>query len=220
MFLFVLLNADSNRTTGVQCITIRFWLQTEDSMPINKHVIDWVGNEHKAVVGISKKSKGVNLCYFHSLSQTRSLSGRDVKWNLAGHVSWPAIISTPVVTTNSRNSNSAFCTILHYGTYQFYFLEFGKLELTGFLKHYCFLASLSIKIPVGIYLLKVDNRNMRTRSEICSKTFRPPILLKRGSTTQVFSCEYCKIFRNTYFEELLWTTASGATWNGFWPIWR
>ena len=33
------------------------------------------------------------------------------------------------------------------------------------------------------------------------------ILLKRNSTT-VFSCEYCEIFKNTYFEEHLRTTAS------------
>ena len=31
---------------------------------------------------------------------------------------------------------------------------------------------------------------------------RPAILLKRDST-QVFSCEYCEIFKNTYFEEHL-----------------
>ena len=32
------------------------------------------------------------------------------------------------------------------------------------------------------------------------QSFRPATLLKRDST-QVFSCEYCEIFKNTYFEE-------------------
>ena len=33
-------------------------------------------------------------------------------------------------------------------------------------------------------------------------------LLKKKSSTQVFSFEYCKIFKNTYFEEHLRTAAS------------
>ena len=36
------------------------------------------------------------------------------------------------------------------------------------------------------------------------------ILLKRESK-QAFSCEYCVIFKNTYFEEHLWTAASVAS---------
>ena len=35
-------------------------------------------------------------------------------------------------------------------------------------------------------------------------------LLKRDSDTGV-SCEYCKVFKNTYFEEKLWVTASTAS---------
>ena len=34
------------------------------------------------------------------------------------------------------------------------------------------------------------------------------MLIKKETQTQVFSCEYCKIFKNTYFEEYLRTTAS------------
>ena len=30
---------------------------------------------------------------------------------------------------------------------------------------------------------------------------------KKETSTQVFSCEYCKIFKNAYFEERLWKTA-------------
>ena len=38
---------------------------------------------------------------------------------------------------------------------------------------------------------------------------RPATFLKRDSDT-VFSCEYCKIFKNTYFDENLRTTASAV----------
>ena len=34
---------------------------------------------------------------------------------------------------------------------------------------------------------------------------------EKETPTQVFSCEYCKIFKNTYFEEHLRTAASGFT---------
>ena len=33
-------------------------------------------------------------------------------------------------------------------------------------------------------------------------------LIKREALTQVFSCEFCKIFKNTFFTEHLWATAS------------
>ena len=35
-----------------------------------------------------------------------------------------------------------------------------------------------------------------------------PVIVLRETPIQVFPCEYCKIFRNTYFEEHLRTTAS------------
>ena len=33
-------------------------------------------------------------------------------------------------------------------------------------------------------------------------------LLKKETLAQVFSCEFCKIFKNTFFTEYLWETAS------------
>ena len=33
-------------------------------------------------------------------------------------------------------------------------------------------------------------------------------LIKRETPTQIFSCEICKIFKNTYIQKHLWTTAS------------
>ena len=38
--------------------------------------------------------------------------------------------------------------------------------------------------------------------------FKPCNFIKRATPTQVLSCEYCEIFRNTYFEKDLQTAAS------------
>ena len=62
------------------------------------------------------------------------------------------------------------------------------------------------------YLLKFPNIHRKPpvldHFLIKLQTFRPAILLKRNSNTDV-SYEYCKIFKNTYFEEHLRTPASG-----------
>ena len=50
MFLLMLLNVHSNSTTWIQCMIIRIWLQMEDSLSFNKHVIGGVRIEHKVVV--------------------------------------------------------------------------------------------------------------------------------------------------------------------------
>ena len=39
---------------------------------------------------------------------------------------------------------------------------------------------------------------------------RPATFLKRDSNTPMFSCEYCKIFKNNYFDKNLRTTASAV----------
>ena len=44
---------------------------------------------------------------------------------------------------------------------------------------------------------------------LISCRLRPATLLKRGPLVQVFSCGFCDIFKNTFFTEHLWTTASG-----------
>ena len=38
--------------------------------------------------------------------------------------------------------------------------------------------------------------------------FKASNFIKKETPTQVFSCKYCGIFKNTYFEELLRTTCS------------
>ena len=37
------------------------------------------------------------------------------------------------------------------------------------------------------------------------------VILKRETPTQVLSCEFCEIFKNAFFAEHLWTTASEKT---------
>ena len=36
--------------------------------------------------------------------------------------------------------------------------------------------------------------------------------IKKETVAQVFSCEFCEIFKNTFFTEYLWTTASIIIW--------
>ena len=46
-----------------------------------------------------------------------------------------------------------------------------------------------------------------TGKHLCCSLF----LLKLQTPTQVFSCEYCEIFKNTYFEEHLQTAGTLRT---------
>ena len=34
----------------------------------------------------------------------------------------------------------------------------------------------------------------------------------------MFSCDYCEVFKNTYFKELLWMAVSGSLQQAFWKI--
>ena len=48
-----------------------------------------------------------------------------------------------------------------------------------------------------------------TEKRLCwSKAFN---FIKKDTPTQVFSCKYCEIFKNTYFEEYLQTATSRIT---------
>ena len=56
-----------------------------------------------------------------------------------------------------------------------------------------------------------------TRKHLCQSLFfnkvaglRPVTFLKKETLAQVFSCEFCKIFKNTFFTKHLRTTASMA----------
>ena len=41
---------------------------------------------------------------------------------------------------------------------------------------------------------------------------------KKETLVQVFSCEFCEIFKNTFLKEHLWTTASTSLHKKFWDI--
>ena len=45
--------------------------------------------------------------------------------------------------------------------------------------------------------------------------FTIEFFLSTGALARVFSCEFCQIFKNTFFTEHLWTTASTYS-NKFW----
>ena len=56
-----------------------------------------------------------------------------------------------------------------------------------------------------------------TGKHLCQSLFfnkvagRSSTLLKKKTLAQVFSCEFCEIFKNTFFTEYLWATASKNT---------
>ena len=39
---------------------------------------------------------------------------------------------------------------------------------------------------------------------------RARVFIKKETLVQVLSCEFCEIFKNTFFTEQPWTTASGS----------
>ena len=49
-----------------------------------------------------------------------------------------------------------------------------------------------------------------TGKHLCWSLFLIKFIYQKESPTQMFFCEYCKIFKNTYFEEHLQTDASVA----------
>ena len=69
--------------------------------------------------------------------------------------------------------------------------------------------SLIFRFTGFIYVIKFP-MSMLYRSSHRWCSFRPAILVKRDSN-QVFSCEHCKIFKNTYFEKYLRTAASDSS---------
>ena len=68
---------------------------------------------------------------------------------------------------------------------------------------------ISFIVPNGYQKNKkaiLKNFAVITGKHLCCSLF----LLKRDTPAQVFSFEYCEIFKNTYFEEHLRTAASGV----------
>ena len=53
----------------------------------------------------------------------------------------------------------------------------------------------------GVFFKILQNSQENTRPQACN-------FIKKETLAQVFSCEFCKIFKNTFFTEQLWTTDS------------
>ena len=62
---------------------------------------------------------------------------------------------------------------------------------------------------VGVLLKKCPKqfRNVYRKTPVPESLFKLQLYLKRDSGTG-FSCEFCEIFKNTFFTENLWMTAS------------
>ena len=60
-----------------------------------------------------------------------------------------------------------------------------------------------------LLLKELHERWMAARSSVS----RPQACnyIKREALAKVFSCEFCEIFKNTFFTEHVWATASGMT---------
>ena len=58
--------------------------------------------------------------------------------------------------------------------------------------------------------IKPGNKLSSVDQNICeSKRLEACNVIKKETPTSVFSCEFCEIFKNTFFIEHLWVTASG-----------
>ena len=49
---------------------------------------------------------------------------------------------------------------------------------------------------------------LKIQSQIYILIKKVLLFIKKGTLTQVFSCEFCEISKNIFFTEHLWTTAS------------
>ena len=83
------------------------------------------------------------------------------------------------------------------------------------LQHINFADLLIQRQPSEVFYKKEFLKIKIRRKDLCRSLFadkvaglRSATLLKKESLEQVFSCEFRKIFKNTYFTEHLWTTAS------------
>ena len=61
-------------------------------------------------------------------------------------------------------------------------------------------------IPLNYIYFDISLRSSHQRCSI--KKLRPTTLFEKEALAQVCSCEFCKFFKNTFFTEHLWMTAS------------
>ena len=70
------------------------------------------------------------------------------------------------------------------------------------------------KAKVYLETLRIDKYLLRDYKKNFKKVFRAyspkkaSNFVKKEALAQVFSCEFCEIFKNTFFTEHVWATAS------------
>ena len=52
------------------------------------------------------------------------------------------------------------------------------------------------------------NLAQSTEKRLCQSLFHANNFINKKTLAQLFSCEFCEIFKNTFFTEHLWMTAS------------
>ena len=62
-----------------------------------------------------------------------------------------------------------------------------------------------------IILTQIDKQLIKLVELMAQNKLRPATLLKKETLAQVFSCEFCKMFKNTFLTEHLRTTASASS---------
>ena len=75
----------------------------------------------------------------------------------------------------------------------------------------CYIVLLNVILTFYVFL----STEAATRSVLWKKVLQACNFIKKDTLGQVFSCEFCEIWKNTFFTEHLWTTASVSTWNIF-----
>ena len=95
---------------------------------------------------------------------------------------------------------------------------YRKELLNKFVKiDFIFFGSFMLRL-VELFLLNSYCPEAATRGVLCKKLFLEisqnslvfSNFIKKEPLTQVFSCEFCEISKNTFFTEHLWTTASNC----------
>ena len=61
-----------------------------------------------------------------------------------------------------------------------------------------------------LYMIQKQQPEMFCKKR-CKKSPEACNFVKKETLAQIFSCEFCEVFRNTFFTEHLWTTASYDT---------
>ena len=106
-------------------------------------------------------------------------------------------------TTNQRNKPiSGYCSHLKHHRFSGVFMGYQLWTLARSSHRRCFIKKMFLKIPQN------SQENTCVRVSFLTKLQAWGNFVKTKTLAQVFSCEFCEIFKNTFFTEHLRTTAS------------